>query len=101
MAANPRTDQLLATLRNVLAKAPGGEIEETLVSETIRTARAGLPDISQADLGEVMMHLVPIFTALADRACEFDPTLTFQQRERVALNVLAVAGARMHVGARR
>ena len=101
MAANPRTDQMLATLRDVLAGEDLDGIEQHLVNETIVNARANLSNLGQADIGEVLMHVSPIFVALENRLREFDSTLSDRECINVILNVLAVAGARMHVGARR
>lgn len=101
MAANPRTDQMLAKLRDVLAGEDLDGVERHLVNETIVNARAGLSNLGQADIGEVLMHVSPIFVALESRLRELDSTLSDREHINIILNVLAVAGARMHVGTRR
>lgn len=101
MPANPITDQMLAQLRNVLAGEFGTSIERTLVDETIVNVRAGLSNLRQADIGEVLMHVSPVFVALESRIREIDPAATDRECINIIVNVLAVAGARMHVGARR
>lgn len=101
MAANPMTDQMLAQLRNVLAGEPNDGVEQTLVNETIVNVRAGLSNLRQQDIGEVLMHVSPIFVALESRIREVDATVTDRECINIIMNVLAVAGARMHIGARR
>lgn len=101
MSASPITDQMIAALRDALASKSGTDVEQRLVNQTITATRGALPHIKQADLGEALMHVTPIFTSMQDRIREYDPTLTDRECIHIILNVLAIAGARMHVGARR
>jgi hypothetical protein len=96
--ANPTTPDLLAAFAEA-PELPPGAIERDLVDATRRLAASSLPGFTQAQLGEALMHLVPIVNALTDKIHEADPLLDWESIAAVTVNVVGVAGMELYQAA--
>ena len=89
------TTELIA----ILAEAPKPSANERDLCDAVRSVvQRQLPNFTPQQIGEALMHFMPIFNELTDKIHEMDPALDWESIATISANVIAVAGMELYIG---